>query len=220
MIETTIRDPEKHETLRADSQGRINLGVQYAGRTVEIVVAESRTADSETTEVQQTIGDRPMAEHERQGMLFVRLLGLDQTFLTGDHSAVVDENDVDAETVGLSDVDWSKGYLLDAKNVARFEFDPDSEEQFPFGEEITAEPVEVSADKGESGVPVYRFENEAGGVSTVATEYVESVQRIFGYDPTEELSNVRVHSGDAPHPVVFRNPTTDGYIAVAPRVSE
>lgn len=220
MIETTIRDPEKHETLRADSQGRVNLGVQYAGRTVEIVVAESADEESEASSLQQTIGDRPMEEYERQGMLFIRLFGIDQAFLVDDHSATVDGGEVQADTVGLADVDWSQGYLLDQRNVSRFHFDQDAEEQFAFGDELTAEPAAVTFDESSYGDPVYCFENANGEKSAIFEEYVEHIQRIFGYDPTEELSNVGIHPDEAPHPVMFRNPTSEGYIGIAPRVPE
>ena len=220
MIETMIRDPEKHETLRADSQGRINLGIQYAGRTVEVVVANSMEETSDASGLQQTIGDRPMEEHERQGILFVRLFGVDRTFLVEDHNATVDDGGVQAETVGLGDVDWSQGYLLDQRNVARFDFDEDADEQFAFGNELTAEPVDVTLDESSYGEPVYCFENEDGGTSAVLQAYVEHVQRIFDYDPTEELSKVGIHPDTAPQPVMFRSPTSDGYIGIAPRVSE
>lgn len=49
---------------------------------------------------------------------------------------------------------------------------------------------------------------------------VTNVKRIFGYDPSEELSNVRVHPEEAPRPVMFRDPTGERYIAIAPRVPE
>jgi hypothetical protein len=45
MIETTIRNPEKHETVRADSQGRVSLGVEYADHDVEIVVVDAEETD-------------------------------------------------------------------------------------------------------------------------------------------------------------------------------
>lgn len=220
MIETTIRDPEKHETLRADSQGRINLGVQYAGRTVEVVVANSTEDASDASSLQQTIGDRPMEEYERQGMLFIRLFGVDRTFLVDDHNVTIDGGDVQAETVGLNDVDWSRGFLLDQRNVARFDFDESADEQFAFSNELTAEPVDVTLDEDGYGEPVYCFENEDGGTSAILQAYVEHVQRIFGYDPTVELSNVGIHPETAPQPVMFRNPANDGYIGIAPRVSE
>lgn len=220
MIETTIRDPEKHETLTADSQGRINLGVKYADRTVEVVVADSTDDRAEVAGLQQTIGDRPMEEYERQGMLFIRLFGIDQSFLTEDHDAVVTDNEVQPDTVGLSDVDWSKGYLLDASNVTRFEFDREADEQFAFSDELIAEPVDVTLDNGNYGDPVYCFENERGDTSAVLGEYVSHIQRVFGYDPTKTLSNVRVHPDEAPRPVMFRDPSGDGYIAIAPRVPD
>lgn len=220
MIETTIRDPEKHETIRADSQGRVNLGVKYAGRTVEIVVVESRGEQSNVSGLQQTIGDRPMEEHERWGMLFIRLFGIDQSFLVEDHDAVIDENEVQSDTVGLSDVDWSKGYLLDQNNISRFEFEQDAEEQFAFSDELTAEPIDVTLDESNYGDTVYCFENENEGTSAVLGEYITYIQRIFGYDPTKELSNVRVHPDEAPRPVMFRNPVSESYIAIAPRVAD
>ncbi|AFK18799.1 hypothetical protein E6P09_08445 [Haloferax mediterranei ATCC 33500] len=220
MIETTIRDPEKHETLRADSQGRVNLGVQYAGRVVEIVVAESTEEQSDAVGLQQVIGDRPMEEHERQGMLFVRLFGIDRSFLTEDADVTTDDDGVRSDTVGLSDVDWTEGYLIDHKNVARFEFDQDAEEQFPFKEEITAEPVDITLEEDEYDEPVYSYENANGGTSAVSEALVTNVKRIFGYDPSEELSNVRVHPEEAPRPVMFRDPTGERYIAIAPRVPE
>lgn len=220
MIETTIRDPEKHETLRADSQGRVNLGIQYAGRTVEVVVAESTEEESEASSLQQTIGDRPMKEYERQGMLFIRLFGIDQAFLTDNHSATVDGGEVQSDTVGLADVDWSQGYLLDQGNVSRFEFDQDAEEQFAFRDELTAEPADVALDESGYGESVYCFENSDGETSAILQEYVGAIQQIFGYDPTEELSNVGIHPTEAPNPVIFRNPLTESYIGVAPRIPE
>lgn len=220
MIETTIRDPEKLETLRADSQGRINLGVEYAGRTVEVVVAESDQGESDVTALQQTIGDRPMEEHERQGMLFIRLFGIDRSFLVEDHDVVIEENQVQPTTVSLSDVDWSKGYLLDRENVSRFEFDRDAEKQFAFTEHLTADPVAVTLDESSYDDPVYRFKNDNEGTSDVMKEYVAHVERIFGYDPTEELANVRMHPGEEPRPVLFQNPGSENYIAIAPQVPE
>ena len=220
MIETTIRDPEKHETLRADSQGRVNLGIKYAGRTVEVVVAESTEEESEASSLQQTIGDRPMEGYERQGMLFIRLFGIDQAFLTSNHSATVDGGEVQSDTVGLADVDWSQGYLLDQGNVSRFEFDEDAEERFAFRDELTAEPTDVTLDESGYGEPVYCFENSDGETSAVLEEYVGAVQQVFGYDPTEELSNVGVHPTEAPNPVIFRNPINESYIGVAPRIPE
>lgn len=220
MIETTIRDPEKQETLRADSQGRVNLGIQYAGKTVEIVVAGSREEESDASSLQQTIGDRPMDEYERQGMLFIRLFGVDQAFLIDDHSATVDGEEVQPDTVGLGDVDWSQGYLLDQGNISRFEFDQDAEEQFAFRDELTAEPADVTLDESGYGEPVYCFENSDGETSAILEEYVEAIQQIFGYNPTEELSNVGVHPTEAPNPVIFRNPVNGSYIGVAPRIPE
>ncbi|UVE49269.1 hypothetical protein KU306_10060 [Haloferax larsenii] len=223
MIETTIRNPEKHETLKADSQGRVNLGVKYAGRVVEIVVADSEEEQSETIGLQQVIGDRPMEDHERQGMLFVRLFGIDHSLVEDGAEVVADDDDdasVQSDVVGLSDVDWSKGYLLDDENVARFEFDQDADSQFPFSEEITAEPTGVTLDEDTYDDPVYCYENDAGDTSAIAGELVAHVKRIFGYDPTEELSNVRVHPDHAPRPVMFRDPDSERYIAIAPRVPE
>ncbi|WP_277553036.1 hypothetical protein [Halobaculum limi] len=218
MIETTIRDPEKHETLKADSQGRVNLGVAYAGRTVEIIVAASNDERSDSTSLQQTIGDRPMNEYERQGMLFVRLFGIDQSFLVDDHDAVVTDTRVEPETVGLADVDWSEGYLLDSSNVTRFEFEQSADEAYAFGDELTAEPVDVTLDESTYDEAVYCFENDDGGTSAVLGEYVKHVQRIFGYDPTKDRSSVRLHPDEAPRPVMFRDPSSDRYIAIAPRV--
>jgi hypothetical protein len=221
VIETTIRDPEKHETVTADSQGRVNLGVDYAAHEVELVVVESRAHRPEETGLQETIGDRPMTEAERAGMRFVRSFGLAQRFLKDDHAAeATDDGGVDPERVVPTDVDWSRGFLVDPDNVARFAFEADApEEQFSFSDRLTEEPASVEADEIE-GERVFRFENAAGGSSAVLDEYVAHVERLFGYDPTEEPSHVRVAPDAAPRPVLFRDPERALSVAVAPRVEE
>lgn len=219
MIETTIRDPEKHETLTADSQGRVNLGVEYAGRDVELVVVESREHQPEKTGLQQTI-DRPMTDAERKGMLFVRSFGIAPRFLKDEHGAVTTDEGVDPDSVSPSDVDWSDGYLQDPENVALFAFEEGAaEEQFPFGERLTAEPVAVTAGKTD-GTSVYRYENERGDASAVVQEFVEKVERLFGYDPSDDSSHVRVNPEEGPNPVLFRDPESEAFVAVAPWVSE
>lgn len=70
------------------------------------------------------------------------------------------------------------------------------------------------------GDPVYCYANEQGDISAVSQELVEKVQRIFGYDPVEELSNVRGHPDEEAHPVLFRATAGDTYVAIAPRVAE
>lgn len=218
MIETTIQDPEKLETLRADSQGRVNLGVEYAGREVEILVVDSEETQSEEVPLQQTIGDRPMDDHERTGMLFVRAYGIKSTFLTDDHTAVTTEDGVDESTVAPTDVDWSYGYLAEPKNAVRFVFDEDATADHPaFSEQFTVEPVSVAAETVD-GASVYRYENEAGDTSAVAAAFVTPVEQLFGYDPTEDLANVRVDPDQGPAPVLFTDPESDAYLAVAPRV--
>ena len=217
MIETTIRNPEKHETVRADSQGRVSLGVEYADHEVELVVVAAEESDSESRALQQAIGDRPLADHERTAMLFVRSFGLDRRCLAEDHGASVGEDGVEAATVGVADVDWSRGVLVDGGNVARFRFD--ESESAPFSDEPTNEPAAVrSVDDGEYDVPVSLFENEAGGASAIAQEFAEKIRRIYGYDPTAETEHVRVHAEEAPYPVQFCDPAGDTHVAVAPRV--
>jgi hypothetical protein len=221
MIETTIRNPEKLETLRADSQGRINLGVGYAGRVVEIVVAESEQDQSAETGVQQAIGDGPMKEYERKGMLFVRVFGINPRFLKETPNIEFETTSVDPETVRQSNVDWSEGFLIDDRNVARFEFDEAAGgQQAPFSEQLVAEPVSVTDDNDTYGDPVYCYANEQGDISAVSQELVEKVQRMFGYDPVDELSNIRVHPDEEAHPVLFRTTTGDMYVAIAPQVAE
>lgn len=221
MIETTIKNPEKHETITADSQGRISLGVEYAAHDVEIVVVKAEEHQHEQTGLQQTIGDRPMNEQERKGMLFVRSYGISSQFLKDENTVETkDDGTIDLDTVGATDVNWSYGYLVDPKNVARFEFDTGAEEQqFPARQQLTAEPTAVTSDKMD-GTPVYRYENEEGDTSAVLKEWVENVQRVYGYDPTEELSNLRVNPDDAPFPVMFRDPDGETYIAIAPRIDD
>lgn len=218
MIETTIREPEKHDTITADSQGRVNLGVEYAGRDVEIVVAESAEHDPEKTGLQQTI-DRPMTETERKGMLFVRAFGIAPQFLKDEHTAVITEDGVDPETVIPSDINWSFGYLQEPKNVARFVFESDHGDPQPWEQQLTTQPTSVVAGDIQ-GDPVYRFENEQGETSAIGEQFVERVQQLFGYDPETDHSNVRVNPADAPHPVMFRDPESDAFIAIAPRVTE
>jgi len=221
MIETTITNPEKHETVTADSQGRISLGVEYAARDVEIVVVDSDAHEPEESGVQQTIGAEPMTESERAGMSFVRSFGVHREFLKDDHSAEVgDDGAVDAETVTPTDVDWSKGYLSDPKNAVRFEFDePGRDEGFPFEEALSAEPADVVSDEL-AGEAVYAFANDDGDQSTILVDYVESIQRIFGYDPADEPAHVRVDPDDGPAPVLFRDPDSDLYVAIAPWIDE
>lgn len=221
MIETTIQDPEKLETLRADSQGRINLGVEYAGRVVEIVVAESEQDQSAGTSVQQAIGDGPMKEYERKGMLFVRVFGINPRFLKETPNIESETTSVDPETVRQSNVDWSKGLLIDERNVARFEFDEAAGgKQAPFRDQLVAEPVSVTDDDDTYGDSVYCYANEQGDISAVSQELIEKVQRIFGYDPVEELSNIRVHPDEEAYPVLFHATSGDMNVAIAPQVAE
>jgi hypothetical protein len=218
VIETTVENPEKHETVRADSQGRVSLGIEYADHDVELVVVDAR--ESEAGSVQQAIADRPMEAHERTGMLFVRSFGIDPDSLRADHDAVTGPEGVDPDTVGVSDVDWSAGVIVDRRNVARFTFGGADAGQFPFSDEPTAEPVAVTTGDGGYDEPVYCYENEHGDVSAVAQSFVDDVGRVFGYDPTEELSHVRVHPEEGPYPVLFRDPAGDAHITVAPRVAD
>lgn len=219
-IETTIRNPEKHETVRADGQGRVSLGVEYADHDVEVIVVAAEESDRDGRALQQAIGDRPLADHERTGMLFVRSFGIDRRCLVEDHDAAADEDGVDPATVGVSDVDWSEGVLVDDANVARYRFDCNTE-PVPFADEPAAEPTAVTAlDDADYGLPVYRYENEQGDASAITQEYVENVQRIYGYDPTVDLSHVRVHPEEGPYPVLFRDPTGESSIAIAPRVAD
>lgn len=220
MIETSIRNPEKHETVRADGQGRVSLGVEYADHDVEIVVVDAEPSESEGQALQQAIGDRPMTDAERKGMLFVRSFGIDRTCLDEHHDADVGEDGVDATSVGLSDVDWHDDVLVDDENVARFQFDGD-DDPAPYCDEPTAEPVAVEVvDDDAYGVPVYRYENERGDASALSREYVEKVQRIYGYDPTADLSHVRVHPDEGPFPVIFHDPAGETHITIAPRVAD
>jgi len=219
MIETTITNPERHETVTADSQGRVSLGVDYAAHDVEIVVVDSEAHDTETSGVQQTVGAEPMTETERAGMLFVRSFGIDRECLKDDHAADVDEDGVDAGTVAPTDVDWSAGSLSDAENAARFELDDSGPEAVPFEKRLSAEPAAVTAEEM-AGESVSALANDSGDRSAVLTEYVDGVQRVFGYDPTDELAHVRVDPDDGPAPVLFRDPDSDRYIVVAPWVDE
>jgi hypothetical protein len=221
MIETTIQNPEKHETLTADSQGRVSLGIEYAAHDVEIVVVDSEEHEPDEDSLQQTIGDRPMNEHERKGMLFVRSFGISRRFLKDDHTAeTTEDGNVEADSVAPIDVNWSYGFLHDPGNVARFEFDTGAGDgQFSYTDKLTAEPAGVTTDENE-GDPVYRYENDAGEASAIAQELAEKVGQMFGYDPAEDLSNVRVDPDEAPTPVMFRDPESDTYVAIAPRVNE
>jgi hypothetical protein len=220
MIETTIQNPEKHETVTADSQGRVNLGVKYAGRDVELVIVESSEHQHETTGLQQTI-DHPLTESERKGMLFVRTFGIAPQSLKDEHDAMTTDEGINPESVSPSDVDWSDGHLQEPQNVARFVFEDQesSEDQFPFTERLTAKPAGVSSGKID-GVSVYRYENESGDTSAIAQEFVEKIGQLFGYDPSGDLSHVRVNPDEGPNPVLFRDPKTEMFVAVAPRVSE
>jgi hypothetical protein len=218
MIETRIENPEKHETVTADSQGRVSLGVEYAAQDVEIVVVDAADPRSENEATQQTIGEGPMTHHERKGMLFVRTFGIRSEFLKEEHFAETDEEGhVDQSTVSPVDVDWSRGFLSDPQNVARFEFD--EEKQGLFSDKLVAEPARVTVEE-HTGEPVYRYENDSGGSSAVAREYADNVSRIFGYDPGEALANVRVDPDEAPTPVLFRDPESEAYVAIAPRIGD
>jgi len=216
MIETTIQDPERHETIRADSQGRINLGVEYAGRSVEVVVVGSENP-TEGKGVQQTITDRSLPPAERTGMLFVRTFGVAERCLVEDHTATVGEEGVEAETVSPDDVDLA-GTLVDSRNIAQFVPDPDAAAGVM--SDLTAEPVTVEAADDDYAEPVYYYENPAGELSAVAQEYVAKVGRALGYDPTEALENVRVHPENGDHPVRFEDSASDAYIAVAPYIAD
>ena len=219
MVEARIQDPEKLETARADRQGRINLGVEYAGRDVEFVVVESGEPDTDSVPLQQTIGNGPLADYERKGMLFVRAFGLAPRFLTEDHGAVVTDGEVDVETVAPTDVDWSQGVLVEPRNVAQFVFDEEVWDGTSFSERFTAVPVERTEDTIDD-TEVYRYENDEGETSAIAEEFTAPVEPILGYDPTDELSHVRVDPEQGPAPVLFTDPESDAYIAVAPRIDE
>lgn len=220
MIETTIQNPEKHETVTADSQGRVNLGVKYAGRDVELVIVESREHQYERMGIQQTI-DKPMTEPEQKGMLFARAFGIAPQSLKDEHNAVTTDEGIDPDSVSPSDVNWSNGYLQEPKNVARFVFEDEksSEEQFPFTERLTAKPTGATSGKT-NGVSVYRYENESGDTSAIVQEFVEKVGQLFGYDPSDDLSHVRVNPNEGPNPVLFRDPESEMFVAIAPRVPE
>jgi hypothetical protein len=43
---------------------------------------------------------------------------------------------------------------------------------------------------------------------------------VYGYDPAEELSHVRVHPEEGPYPVMFRDPDGESHITIAPRVAD
>lgn len=217
MTELIVQDPEKLETLTADRQGRISLGVKYADRQVKVVVINSEEAQPEKAGVQEAIGDQPMQYYERQGMLFIRTFGISPTFLEEDHDAETDENGIDPETVSPSDVDWSEGFLVDAKNVARFHFDTDAEErQFAFSDRLTEEPASVRENEDDYGEPVYCYVNEKGDESAILKEFVENIRQIFGYS-YDELSHIRVDPDEGPNPVMFRDPNGHSYIAIGPR---
>lgn len=216
-MEVTVTDPEKVETVRADSQGRVSLGVEYAGRAVRILVAESEAEQSEDRGVQQLIGGEPMADHERKGLTFVRVFGIDPTYLRGDEPG---EESIDPSSVGHAAVDWSQGVVIDEGNVARFEFPTDREDETRFGDQFTASAVAVGSDDESYGEPVYEYENEDGDSSAIAQDLVGKVKRVYGYDPVEKLSRVRLHPEDPDHPVVFEDPTGETRIVVAPRIQD
>lgn len=219
MIETTIQNPEKHETVTADSQGRVNLGVEYAGRDVELVVVESREHQHEKTGLQETI-DKPMTESEQKGMLFVRAFGIAPKLLKEEHDAVTTDEGIDADSVSPSDVDWSYGYLQEPKNVARFVFEEETnEDQFPFTERLTTEPAAVTSGT-DSGESVYRYENEGGDTSAIAQAFADRVGQLFGYGPSDDLSYIRINPDEGPNPVMFRDPESEMFVAIAPRVSD
>ena len=221
-VKTSIQNPEKHETVTADSQGRVNLGVQYAGRDVELVVVESSEHEPETVGLQQPI-DQPMTEAEQTGILFARAFGIAPQSLKDDHDAATTDDGIDPNSVSPSDVDWSDGYLQEPANVARFVFETETaetgEDQFAFTEHLTAEPTAVASDTTD-GTSVYRYENERGDASAIVQEFVERVEQLFGYDPSENLSHVRVNPDEGPNPVLFRDPGSEAFVAIAPRVSE
>lgn len=216
MVELTVHDPEKLDTLTADSQGRVSFGVEYAGRELEIILVDSERPDSDDAGIQEAIGERPMQYYERQGMLFVRTFGISPTFLEDDHDAESDEDGIYPETISPTDIDWSEGFLVDSKNVARFSFDPEAEErQFAFSDTLTAEPARVY-ENGDNGKPSYHYVNENGEESAIAKQFVENVRRIFGYDH-DALSHIRVDPEEGPNPVMFKDPDGHSYIAIGPR---
>lgn len=218
-MQVTVDDPEKLETLRADGQGRVSLGVEYAGRAVKVLVAESEAERTEERGAQQIIGGEPMADHERKGMTFVRVFGIDPEYVRGDDRSDSDEEPVDRASVRRADVDWVEGVLIDEDNVARFEFRTgDGEEHF--GDQFTATAVDVEADEDTYGKPVYCYENENGDASAIDQGLVEKVSRVFGYDPLEELSRVRLHPEKADHPVVFEGTGSETRIVIAPRIQD
>lgn len=218
-MQVTVDDPEKLETLRADGQGRVSLGVEYAGRAVKVLVAESEAEQSEERGAQQIIGGEPMADHERKGMTFVRVFGIDPEYLSGNDESNTDDDAVDRASVNRSHVDWSEGVVIDEDNVARFEFRTDDGDE-RFGDQFTASAEAVEADEDTYGKPVYCYANEDGDVSAIDQGLVEKVSRVFGSDPLEELSRVRLHPEKADHPVVFEDAAGETRIVVAPRIQD
>lgn len=217
MLEATVDDPEKLETLRADSQGRVSLGVEYAGRTVTVLVVESATDDDRG--VQQIIAGEGMADHERTGMLFCKVFGIDPQYV--DRESDEADAEIDPATLGHADVDWSEGILIDSGNVARYEFPAAADtEAAHFGDQFSTTAVAVEPDEDSYGKPVYCFENDDGDTSAIDQELVARVRRVFGYDPLENLSLVGLHPDSPDHPVAFGDATGDTRIVVAPRVAE
>lgn len=218
MIETTVQDPELLETVRADSQGRVNLGVAFANREVELLVVSSEPSPPAEAGIQHTIEDGPVPDFERKGVLFARTFGVAREHLQEDHTADIEDGTVVPETVNAADLNWSDGRLVDARNVARFTFDEAADAELGFVDELRAEPASISQDEDTFETPAYRFENENGEASAIAREYVDKVSDVYGYDPVAEPSQVRVHPDEAPMPVLFRDPDGDTYIVLAPMV--
>lgn len=219
MIETTVQNPEHLETLRADSQGRVNLGVKFANREITLVVASTEELPAEAVGIQHTIDAGPMMAHQRQGILFARAFGIGREYLRDDHDAAVQDGEVDPETVSAADINWELGRIIDPKNVAQFVFE-ESTDDHQFSTRLTAQPASVTRDEDTYESPSYRFENEHGDGSAIASAFVEKVQDVYAYDPTEDLEYVRVAPDEAPMPVFFGAPEADTYIVIAPRVPE
>lgn len=217
MIETTVQNPEKQETLRADSQGRVNLGIDYAGQTVEVIVADASRPGTEGTGIQQSLSDPTLESYKRTAMLFIRSFGISTDHLVDDHNAVIDGDEVDPETVESTDIDWEMGHVGDSKNAARFVWDSEHASSVDIFTELTERPSEVTAVDEEASEPVYVYTNEAGGESALSQRFVDFVQRIYGYGP-DELHHLQMSPETSPCPVKFMHPDGETFIVIAPRI--
>ena len=220
MIETTVQNPELLETFHTDSQGRVNLGVKFANRKVEVLVVQSEPLTSDDLDIQHTIEDSSRLEYERTGMLFARAFGIARHFLRDpDGEVEIEDGTVQPESIGSHHLDWSTGRLIDHRNVAKFCFDEPEEPDCQLDEMLTAEPVSVTLDDEAFDRPVYRFEHPEDGSSAIAEAFVDHIEEIYGYHPATNPEFVRVHASEAPMPVMFQEPDGETYILVAPRVS-